>query len=219
MMSTPDELTTQRFYLRKLEGAEILLAEEINFFRMELHKWAPVAPEPPPKIDISLSTRKPRPTKQQKLMSQLGISNPEELPSHLRPKTQPFKHRKSLDPTNPSQSLQPTSEQSHTPPGEPPGLPRGFGEQDYFNSSLPTTGYNNSPTFATNAPLTFSTGSAIHPIDPGLFDGGGHEPTSPMQDVFKSSGSGNDMFGDLMEVGGGQAEEALAVTEGSGYLD
>jgi [histone H3]-trimethyl-L-lysine4 demethylase len=90
LMSSPDELTTQRFYLRKLEGAEILLAHEINFFRQELHKWAPVAPSPPPILSVSLSTRKPRPTKQQKLMSQLGISNPEELPQHLRTKTHSF---------------------------------------------------------------------------------------------------------------------------------
>jgi histone demethylase JARID1 len=40
-----------------------------------------------------------------------------------------------------------------------------------------------------------------------------------MQDVFKSSGSGNEMFGEMMETGGGQAEEALAVTEGSGYVE
>ncbi|EOD44979.1 putative phd transcription factor protein [Neofusicoccum parvum UCRNP2] len=83
LLSSPDELTTQRFYLRKLEGADILLAQETNFFRQELHKWAPVAPEPPPKVEYSLSTRKPRPTKQQKMMAQLGIDNPDDLPQHL----------------------------------------------------------------------------------------------------------------------------------------
>jgi [histone H3]-trimethyl-L-lysine4 demethylase len=88
LMSNPDELTTQRFYLRKLEGGDIFLSNEINFFRQELHKWAPVAPQPPP---ISLSTRKRRSTKQQKLMSQLGITNPEDLPQHLRTKQHGFK--------------------------------------------------------------------------------------------------------------------------------
>jgi histone demethylase JARID1 len=39
-----------------------------------------------------------------------------------------------------------------------------------------------------------------------------------MQDVFKSSGSGQELFGDMIEVGGGQAAEALAVTEGNDYL-
>ncbi len=38
---------TQRFYLRKLEGAGILLVSEIDFFRTELQKRSGVAPEPP----------------------------------------------------------------------------------------------------------------------------------------------------------------------------
>ncbi|KAF2191990.1 PLU-1-domain-containing protein [Zopfia rhizophila CBS 207.26] len=218
LMSSPDELTTQRFYLRKLEGADILLSNEINFFRQELHKWAPVALQPPPILQVSLSTRKPRPTKQQKLMNQLGITNPEDLPQHLRTKTHNFKQRKSIDPSKTPQTIQPAPEPSHTPPGEPPGLRRGFGEQDYFNS-VPTTGYSHSPTFATGAPFSLGGSSSIQPIDPGLFEGSGQEATSPMQDPFKSSGSGNEMFGEMMEVGGGQAEEALAVTEGDRYMD
>lgn len=214
LMSSPDELTTQRFYLRKLEGAEILLSNEINFFRQELHKWAPVAPAPPPILQVSLSTRKPRPTKQQKIMSQLGISNPDELPQHLRTKTHQFK-RKSLDATKP-QGLQTSHDASHTPPGEPR---RGFAENDYFDSA-PTSGFNNSPTFATDAPLSFGPSSSIAPIDPGLFESNTPALTSPiMQDLFKSSGSGQELFGEAMEMVGGQAEEALAVTEGSNYMD
>ncbi|KAF2646923.1 PHD transcription factor-like protein [Massarina eburnea CBS 473.64] len=218
VMSCPDELTTQRFYLRKLEGAEILLSNEVNYFRQELHRWAPVAPVPPPILSVSLSTRKPRPTKQQKLMVQLGISDPEELPAHLRTKSQQFKQRKSLDPTKPP-SIQPAPEPSHTPPGEPPGMRKnGFAgeQQDYFN---------NSPTFASNGPLNFGASSTamqqpIQPIDPGLFESQGQAqgPTSPLQDVFKSSGS-QEMFGEVLESGGGQAEEALAATEGSNYMD
>jgi histone demethylase JARID1 len=237
LMSSPDELTTQRFYLRKLEGAEILLSNEINFFRQELHKWAPVAPSPPPILSVSLSTRKPRPTKQQKLMSQLGITNPEDLPQHLRTKTHQFTNTntntnnntnnnnnnnntnddtkdKPLDPTRPQ--LQPGPEQSHTPPGEP--RPSGFSDNDYFNA-VPTSAYNNSPTFATNAPLSFGGSTSIAPIDPGLFETTGPAPTSPMQDPFKSSGSGQEMFGEAMDMGGGQAEEALAATEGNSYMD
>lgn len=98
MISTSGEVATQRFYLRKIEGAEILLSHETNFFRSELHKWAPVAPIPPPMLDVSLSTRKPRPTKQQKEMSKLGITNPDDLPQHLRTKQHMFpKQRKSSD--------------------------------------------------------------------------------------------------------------------------
>lgn len=214
LMSSPDELTTQRFYLRKLEGAEILLSDEINFFRQELHKWAPVAPTPPPILQVSLSTRKPRPTKQQKLMNQLGISNPEDLPQHLRTKTHQFNKRKE-DSVKP-QSLQPAPEQSHTPPGEPRRAT--FGDNDYFNSA-PTTTFHNSPTFATNAPMNFSNSTSIAPIDPGLFESSGQGPTSPLQDPFKSSGNGQEMFGEPMDMGGSHAEEALAATEGNSYMD
>ncbi len=214
LMSSPDELTTQRFYLRKLEGAEILLSNEINFFRQELHKWAPVAPNPPPILQVSLSTRKPRPTKQQKLMNQLGITNPEDLPQHLRTKSHQFKG-KSIDAGRP-QSLQPAPEQSHTPPGEPR---RSLGENEYFNTA-PTSAYNNnSPPFATDAPLNFDGGSTVAPIDPGLFESSGPAPTSPMGDPFKSLGPSQEIFGEAMEMGGGQAEEALAVTEGNNYME
>lgn len=215
LMSSPDELTTQRFYLRKLEGAEILLSDEINFFRQELHKWAPVAPTAPPILEVSLSTRKPRPTKQQKLMSQLGITNPEDLPQHLRTKTHQFKPK--VEPTRP-QSLQPAPESSHTPPDEPRRAAT-FNDNEYFTQQAPTSNYNNSPTFATNAPLTFGTETSIAPIDPGLFESSAPGPTSPLLDPFKSSGNGHEMFGEVLDMGGGQAEEALAATEGNSYMD
>ncbi|KAH9882346.1 hypothetical protein J1614_000582 [Plenodomus biglobosus] len=215
MLSSPDELGTQRFYLRKLEGAEILLTHEINFFRQELHKFAPVAPHPPPVLQVSLSTRKPRPTKQQKLMSQLGITNPEDLPQQYKSKTHPSRlpGARNAEQTR-TQSLQPAPEQSHTPPGEPR---RAAGESEYFNNA-PTTSYNNSPTFTSNAGLDFG-GASIAPIDPGLFESSGPALTSPTHDAFKSSGHGQEMFGDTMEMGGGQAEEALAVTEGNSYME
>lgn len=82
--TTPEEIDTMRFHLRKIEGADILLAEETNFLRQELHKWTHVAPEAPPIIEFSQSTRKPRPTKQQKLMAQLGITDPEDLPQEYK---------------------------------------------------------------------------------------------------------------------------------------
>jgi histone demethylase JARID1 len=212
VMSSPEELTTQRFYLRKLEGADILLADEINFFRKELHKWAPIAPDPPPMIKVSLSTRKPRPTKQQKLMQQLGISNPDELPQHLRTKSHTFK-RKSLDPTKTPQQIQPApAEPSHTPPG----LPRSFVEpQQGFFESAPSGSYNNSPIFASGAPFNLSGSSSNPPLDPAMFESTGAGPTSPLH-PFASSGSGHggeSMFAELTEMGPSQADEALAVTE------
>jgi histone demethylase JARID1 len=104
VMATADEAETQRFYLRKIEGAEILLAYETNFFRQELHKWSPVAPEPPPVLESSRSTRKPRPTKLQKLMAQHGVDDPEALPQNLRTKPHQFK-RKSSEPSQRPQPL------------------------------------------------------------------------------------------------------------------
>lgn len=84
MDPTPDEVGQLRFYLRKIEGADILLAPETNYLRQQLHRLAKVAPEPPPIMEVSGSTRKPRPTKQQKLMAQLGITNPDDLPSQYK---------------------------------------------------------------------------------------------------------------------------------------
>lgn len=86
LTKTSDEKPEMLFYLRKIEGAEVLLAYETNVFRQELHKWQPIADQPPPILDQSLSTRKPRPTKQQKLMKELGVAKPEDLPPHLRTK-------------------------------------------------------------------------------------------------------------------------------------
>lgn len=96
------ELPVMRFYLRKIEGAEILLAQETNFFRTELHRWSPIAPDPPPVIDCSNSTRKPRPTKQQKLMAQYGVNTPEELPMTLRTKAHTFNKKKMNEPNKPA---------------------------------------------------------------------------------------------------------------------
>ncbi|KAF2436848.1 histone demethylase JARID1D [Tothia fuscella] len=143
LMSTPDELPVQRFYLRKIEGADVLLADETNFLRRELHKWAPVAPDPPKMIDMSLSTRKPRPTKQQKLMAQLGITNPDDLPEHLRPKAPGIKKKdKGDDPkkqpgSKASSSRGGNAHDSNTPPGLPHGVSNDNSRFD-LATALPT---------------------------------------------------------------------------------
>ncbi|AEO62956.1 uncharacterized protein THITE_2107776 [Thermothielavioides terrestris NRRL 8126] len=93
ILSTASEAETQRFYLRKIEGAEILLAYETNFFRQELHKWAPVAPEPPPVLEVSKSTRKPRPTKLQKMLAQYGVDDPDDLPESVKGKANSLKRK------------------------------------------------------------------------------------------------------------------------------
>ncbi|KAK3308536.1 PLU-1-like protein-domain-containing protein [Chaetomium strumarium] len=93
ILATASEAETQRFYLRKIEGAEILLAYETNFFRQELHKWAPVAPEPPPVMEMSKSTRKPRPTKLQKILAQYGVDDPDDLPESVKGKANSLKRK------------------------------------------------------------------------------------------------------------------------------
>ncbi|KAL0465761.1 PLU-1-like domain-containing protein [Neurospora intermedia] len=91
--STAADAENQRFYLRKIEGAEILLAYETNYLRQELHKWNPVAPEPPPILEQSKSTRKPRPTKLQKLLQQHGVQDPDDLPEDVRGRANSLKRK------------------------------------------------------------------------------------------------------------------------------
>lgn len=93
LLSTEAESETHRFYLRKLEGAEVLLAFETNFFRQELHKWCPVAPEAPLILEVSLSTRKPRPTKLQKMLAEYGVDNPDDLPEHAKGKANSLRRK------------------------------------------------------------------------------------------------------------------------------
>ena len=60
------ELPTLRFYLRKLEGGEVLLAAETNHFRAKVHELYPIAPTAPPIVSESKSTRKPRMSKKKR---------------------------------------------------------------------------------------------------------------------------------------------------------
>lgn len=155
--TTTEEVPTLIFYLRKIEGAEVLLAYETNFFRQEMHKWAPVAPEPPPILEQSLSTRKPRPTKQQKIMAQMGVERPEDLPEHLRPRQTNLAKRKSMDipasrPSLPQPTAQPTGN-GHPPQpvSSEPALASNPGPQNppypfSANYSLPTS--DSTPAFA-----------------------------------------------------------------------
>lgn len=93
VFSSEAEVDTQRFFLRKIEGAEVLLAYETNFFRQELHKWCRVAPEAPPILEVSLSTRKPRPTKLQKMLAEYGVDNPDDLPEHAKGKANSLRRK------------------------------------------------------------------------------------------------------------------------------
>ncbi|KAF2754810.1 PLU-1-domain-containing protein [Pseudovirgaria hyperparasitica] len=183
---TWDEGTILRFYLRKLEGADILLASETNYFRQELHKFCPVADRPPPMIEVSLSTRKPRPTKQQKLMAEYGVNSLEELPAHVRPKGSQLK-RKHSDSSGFRQHMEP-AEPSTTPPGMPPSMEANT--TSYFeNSHNPAaSSFHNSPiftsasTFNVTSPGPFSASRTLQGESATMFD----SPNVP----FGSSGSG-----------------------------
>ncbi|KAB8360748.1 hypothetical protein FH972_024482 [Carpinus fangiana] len=117
IMATVEEIPLMRFHLRKIEGADLLLSEETNFFRQELHRLWPIAPEPPPIIEKSKSTRKPRPTKQQKLMAAHGVDNPDDLPPELRTKQL---QRKSRDDSK-NQESQPAMSRGSSAQGSAPG--------------------------------------------------------------------------------------------------
>ncbi|TAQ84273.1 hypothetical protein B7494_g7406 [Chlorociboria aeruginascens] len=202
VMATAEEAETQRFYLRKIEGAEILLAYETNFFRQELHKWSPVAPEPPPVLQSSKSTRKPRPTKLQKLMAQHGVADPEALPQSLRSKPHIFKRKSSEPSSSRPQPLQPAPGRSdsgtptshsfpvpsasmghHGPILSGMGAPEhghpthfgGFPQDPHYSMASPT---HASPAFAPNA----------------FLHGGFRSPsfgnTSPRPAIFNDAGFG-----------------------------
>ncbi|KAL8840809.1 MAG: hypothetical protein Q9176_003656 [Flavoplaca citrina] len=175
VMTTPEEVTTQRFYLRKIEGAEILLSHEFNFFRQELHKWAPVASEPPPVQEVSLSTRKPRPTKQQKEMVRLGITNPDELPQHLRTRQHNFsKQRKASGPDSPigNHPLQPAPRRGRGRSETPNSASTGSGRDPHtHNHRLPTASSTThaEPTYTPY--FTSSHGNNHHPGSPAFAAG------------------------------------------------
>ncbi|KTW29773.1 hypothetical protein T552_00980 [Pneumocystis carinii B80] len=84
---TSAEVPIMRFYLRKMEGSELLFAEETNFFKAKLHELVPIAPIPPQAIEISKSTRKPRPTKRQRELIALGLDPSSESSEKFTPVT------------------------------------------------------------------------------------------------------------------------------------
>lgn len=190
LCQTSEEMPEMLFYLRKLEGAEVLLAYETNVFRQELHKWNPIAPQPPPILDQSLSTRKPRPTKQQKLMKEFGVEKPEDLPPHLRAKayvrrrtqesfvTGPLLPKPTTQsPSAPGSAASPAQSQSAGITDTPAGMlrqgsnghagPSGTFESGYVSEPTPygtSFGANRHPSFPPNSPSPlFSPGGAQQP--------------------------------------------------------
>lgn len=130
---TSAELPTLKFYLRKLEGAEILLAAETNFFRAKIHDICPIAPIPPPKIDESKSTKKPRLSKKKREeLEALGI-NPSSM---LAGTSTPVGQASNGTPSR-ADSQSPSMDRSAIEPTRQDGTQRPFQaqEQPIFNGS------------------------------------------------------------------------------------
>ncbi|KAG9236526.1 PLU-1-like protein-domain-containing protein [Amylocarpus encephaloides] len=246
VMATADESETQRFYLRKIEGAEILLAYETNFFRQELHKWSPVAPQPPPVLESSKSTRKPRPTKLQKLMAQHGVEDPDKLPQNLRTKPHTFK-RKSSEPSSArTQILQPAPGRSDsgTPTSRTFSIDQtmhhgpilsgispdhthahpfgGYGAQDSVFSM--SSQHATSPAFAPHAFMhgndpSVAFGQVISPRAPGMFNEAGFNRMGTVALVPGSNSPVRDSFGGHPNSGADVAQmfnDLTNVTDESG---
>ncbi|KAI9740516.1 MAG: hypothetical protein M1834_005096 [Cirrosporium novae-zelandiae] len=175
ILSTADEVPTNLFWLRKIEGAEILLVDETNWFRQELHRWAPVAPDPPPKLEYSNSTRKPRPTKQQRMMAELGVERPEDLPPQYQ--TRHLNKRKSSESQPKQPPLQPAPQlKIESNPGTPRLLPHPISTGNPLHSGPlsahghqpSTSGYPYDSHFATASPHTSGPPSAFLSSHPSL---------------------------------------------------
>ncbi|KAI1329845.1 PLU-1-domain-containing protein [Xylariaceae sp. FL0255] len=194
VLTTASEADTQRFYLRKIEGAEILLSYETNFFRQELHKWNPVAPQPPPVLDVSKSTRKPRPTKLQKLLAQYNVDDPDDLPEEIKGKANSLKRKAQNAEANAAAAAAALAQQSPSALIPPHGMsPSGHpynsaGHPLFSRGSQPST-----PALAGSAhghpPASGTSTTSSRPgssLRPNSVDDGG--PTLH-SDFFMSSGS------------------------------
>lgn len=195
ILATASEAETQRFYLRKIEGAEILLAYETNFFRQELHKWSPVAPDPPPLLEYSKSTRKPRPTKLQKMLQTYGVSDPDHLPEEVKGKANSLK-RKALN-----------AEAAAAAASAAPGS---------IVMVAPSPGYGPQPPHP-----FFSRNSSAQPSTPGL--AGSSQAHSSHETDASSSGHGQQarsepgsiLRGSSMEVDAGPVHPAFFMRDGA----
>ncbi|KXX73938.1 Lid2 complex component lid2 [Madurella mycetomatis] len=193
ILATASEAETQRFYLRKIEGAEILLAYETNFFRQELHKWSPVAPDPPPVLESSKSTRKPRPTKLQKMLAQYGVDDPDDLPEDVKGKANSLK-RKALN-----------AEAAAAAASAAPGS---------IVMVAPSPGLGQQPPYP-----FFSRNSSVQPSTPGLASNSqsarGADASSSTHGQQGRSEPSSILRGGSMDIDGGSAHPAFFMRDGA----
>ncbi|KAI1751617.1 PLU-1-domain-containing protein [Xylaria castorea] len=191
VVTTASEADTQRFYLRKIEGAEILLSFETNFFRQELHKWSPVAPEPPPVLEVSKSTRKPRPTKLQKLLIQYGVDDPDDLPEVVKGKANSLKRKAQNAEAAAAAAAAAASSASLLPPHTTSPSTHSFGSSGhaFFRGSQPSTPALTATTHGHPAASADSTTSSRpgSSLRPDSMDVDGSSSLHP--DFFLSNGS------------------------------
>ncbi|KAK3325954.1 PLU-1-like protein-domain-containing protein [Apodospora peruviana] len=194
MVSTASEAETQRFFLRKIEGAEILLAHETNFFRQELHRWNPVAPDPPPILDSSRSTRKPRPTKLEKMLVQYGVKEIDQLPDDVKGKANSLK-RKVLN-----AGAAAAAESIHMGMSTSPGG-TGFGSTGHPFFSRNSSAQPQTPG------LSIASGSHAHP----------HGPDSSLSSHghHRRSDSNNMLKGDGVDLEGGPIHPSFFTQDGA----
>jgi endogenous inhibitor of DNA gyrase (YacG/DUF329 family) len=218
---TSEEMPTILFYLRKIEGAEVLLAYETNIFRQDVHKWQPIAPIAPPILEQSLSTRKPRPTKQQKMMKELGVQKIEDLPPHMR-KQQAVKRKPtdplvsnrptppSLQPAQGGQSSNPSSQLMRS--DTPLGLPR-QGSTGNAPNGAPSTFVDTSLSFSHHNFGTSASSSYASPhrtASPAMF--------SPTTSLPSTSGGMRESSSLLMGAGFGSGGGGAGVGGGGGAI-
>jgi len=136
-------LSKCRFYLRKLEGAEVFLPNEYNYFRRSAHALAPLSNTPPPLVAESKVARKQKPKKLKEsfLLPEIpkmirvydGPPEPRLLPSHHydprmepRPYPEPPPQPSLLPPLpqrRPSHSYVYQPPMPHPAPHHPPTMP------------------------------------------------------------------------------------------------
>ena len=79
-----------RFYLRKIEGAEVFLPNEYNFFRRAAHLLAPLTSTPPPLVAESKVIKKPRTKKSKPETTGLSQAPNTQIPGFsMRPQHDP----------------------------------------------------------------------------------------------------------------------------------
>ena len=147
-----------------------------------------MAPVAPPLIEDSKSTRKPRPTKLQKLLNEYGVKDPDELPESVKGKANSLKRKALNAEAAEAAALRTPGGPSTTSPGA-----HGYGSGGFFgrsSSSQPQT-----------PGLSVASSSHAHPSRGPDSASSHHDRAHRRSD----SGSGTTVKAEPMDVDGGSA--------------